>query len=199
MPDRTHRQGDFWMSAHDEEIWKPIPGYEGYYEASSLGEIRSVDRVKMLFGVNPVEMKGRTLRQKINKSTGYRMVILGVDGRRDTKTVHRLVAKTWIPNPCSFGDVNHKDGNKNNNSCKNLEWCTRAKNIQHAYGTGLNVSRKGAEVWTNKLTEGQVREIYHANWGTHREIAEKYGVQKPCVWSIKNRRIWRHLDMGVPA
>lgn len=179
-----------------EEIWKDIPGYEGYYQASNYGAIRSVDRIKMLFGVNPVEMKGRTLRNKYNKSTGYMMVILGVDGRRDTKTVHRLVAKTWIPNPSLLGDVNHKDGDKGNNAISNLEWCTRSMNIHHAYDTGLNISRKGTEVWTNKLTEDQVREIYHAP-GLCREIGEKYGVLKDCVAKIKSRRSWRHLDMGA--
>lgn len=111
------------------EIWKPIPGYEGYYEASSCGRIRSVER----------ECDGRwgkrIVKQHILKQNmlhdGYKQVKFCIDRMKSQPLVHRLIAQTCIPNPQNLPQVNHKDGNTENNCPDNLEWCTAAFNSQH--------------------------------------------------------------------
>ena len=95
------------------EIWKQVKGYEGYYEVSDLGNIKSV-RANIL------------LSQHI-KDNGYKKVTFKVNGKQKSHNVHRLVAETFLPNPNDYKYVNHKDENKLNNRSDNLEWCS-AKN-----------------------------------------------------------------------
>ena len=109
------------------EVWKDIPGYEGYYQASTLGNIRSVSR-KTRSGYHT----GKVLKQRTNH-LGYKKVFLCKEGKQKLFSVHRLVALTFIPNPCNLPQVNHKDEVKANNNVFNLEWCTAAYNI--TYGT----------------------------------------------------------------
>lgn len=115
-----------------KEIWKDIAGYEGMYQVSTLGRVRSLDRRKTYeSGVT------RTYKGKILKGTlinGYPVVWLG---KRAYRNVHRLVAETFIPNPEHKETVNHKDGVKTNNCVLNLEWNTLTENLQHAFSNGL--------------------------------------------------------------
>ena len=105
----------------EEEIWCPIKGYEGIYEVSDQGRVRSLK-----FG------KERILKQGRNPE-GYLLVCLCKNGEHKAYKVHRLVAQTFIPNPDNLPQVNHKDENKENNSVHNLEWCTNKYNSN--YGT----------------------------------------------------------------
>jgi hypothetical protein len=98
-----------------KEIWKPVPGFEGLYEVSTEGAVRSLPGKK-------THSKGRTLRLTAN-SYGYLVVGLRKDGKAKQFTVHRLVAMTFIPNPLELPQVNHKDEDKTNNHVENLEWC----------------------------------------------------------------------------
>lgn len=105
------------------EKWKDIVGYESYYQISDIGRIKRKDTEKIL---------------KNNIRNGYEYVTLCVNGQRKKFYVHRLVAIAFIPNPNSYEQVNHKDGNKSNNKASNLEWCTQKENLLHAFRTGLN-------------------------------------------------------------
>lgn len=107
-----------------KEIWKDIPGWEGYYQASTLGNIRSVDRIQPFLG----PIKGRVLKQASGKAGRYRLVSLCKDGTQVTRSVHGLVAKTFLPNPNGYNCINHKDENTYNNNVDNLEWCTPSYN-----------------------------------------------------------------------
>ena len=113
------------------EVWKPIPGYEEYYEASTLGRIRSKDRFipcpKSKTGVAP--KKGRILRPSYTRD-GYPQLSLIVDTKRKTHKVHRLIAITFIPNPDNLPEVDHINGIKYDNQPKNLRWCTKQKNCE---------------------------------------------------------------------
>lgn len=118
------------------EIWKDIPGYEGLYQASNLGNIRSLDHKIMQKGVNGKliihKYKGKILKGWV-QNTGYLTVSLN----NKKYSVHRIVAQTFIHKIDGKTFVNHIDGNKLNNKVENLEWCTNAENIQHAYRNGL--------------------------------------------------------------
>lgn len=115
-----------------DEIWKPIPGYEGYYEASTLGRIRGVDRTCICRWGCEQAVKGKILKPRVVKN-GYQHVKFTVNGIGKEPLVHRLIALTFVPNPNNLPQVNHKDGNKTNNTPDNLEWCTASENILHMY------------------------------------------------------------------
>jgi hypothetical protein len=105
------------------EEWKSIPGYEGLYEASNLGEIRAVPRK----GSN-----GRKLKAAVRKD-GYLQVSLRKHGKNKSHLVHRLVAHSFISEEIGKHYVNHRDGNRLNNISSNLEWCTVQENCLHAH------------------------------------------------------------------
>lgn len=117
-----------------KEIWKDIPGYEGVYQASTLGRIRSLDRTiirggSKRRGPHKAQLKGKILVQVPNNQ-GYRVVPLGKDA--PCCRVHQLIAKTFIPNLENKPMINHIDGNTANNKIDNLEWCTNKENQIHA-------------------------------------------------------------------
>ncbi len=114
-------------------IWKDIKGYEGYYQVSSHGQVRSLDRIIMNGGF-PRKIKGKILAQTTDRD-GYKHLRLRKNGREKSFFVHRLVAEAFVLNfnPEENVQVNHKDENKANNHYSNLEWCTPEYNLN--YGT----------------------------------------------------------------
>lgn len=118
-----------------QEIWKPIEGYEGLYEVSSLGRIKSLYKYHHRYE--------NILKNKITKD-GYYETTLVKNGKPKFIRTHRLVASAFIDNPLNKSEVNHKDGNKLNNSVDNLEWVTSSENQKHAYRTGLQKVSGGA-------------------------------------------------------
>ena len=130
-----------------DEIWKDIKGYEGKYQVSNKGNIKSLKQFNK---------RGVDLIIKLGKNnTGYTIVRLTKNNKLKTPLVHRLVAQAFIPNPDNKPQVNHKNGNKADNTVENLEWVTRSENQKHAYETGLqqkmignlnpNYGKKGKE------------------------------------------------------
>lgn len=120
-----------------EEIWKDIEGYEGLYQVSNSGRVKSLERYKENHSkLQKVEEKIKTVSID---NIGYYRVCLYKDNKLKNARVHRLVAQTFIPNPDNLREVNHKDGNKLNNNIDNLEWVTSSENNKHAWNTGLHI------------------------------------------------------------
>lgn len=110
----------------ESEVWKDVAEYEGFYQVSNKGNVRSVERRDS----RGCRRRGRVLKPGYDGS-GYPQVNMYQNGKLKTKKVHRLVADAFIPNPKGFLEVNHKNENKTNNELSNLEWCTREYNINH--------------------------------------------------------------------
>lgn len=118
----------------EKEVWKDVVGYEGYYQVSNLGRVKSVDRYIEHYRGGKTFKKGKIKALNVRKD-GYVSVQLSKDAKARTLRVHRLVAEAFIPNPNNLPQVNHKDENKGNNHVSNLEWCTVGYNVN--YGTRI--------------------------------------------------------------
>lgn len=112
-----------------KEIWRDIKGYEGKYQVSNLGNIKSLDYKRT---------GEEQLIKQCKDRYGYPVVLLYKNGNRKQYSVHRLVAFAFIPNPLNKPQVNHMNRNKSDNNIKNLEWCSNLENMQHAIKTGIN-------------------------------------------------------------
>lgn len=112
----------------NSEIWKPIEGTDGKYEVSNTGKVRSLN----------YKNTGKIVELKpAPDPKGYIKTMIPINGKYTTVKIHRLVAKAFVPNPECKPQVNHKDGNKNNNAADNLEWITNIGNAHHAMDHGL--------------------------------------------------------------
>ena len=114
------------------EEWRPIEGYEGLYEVSNTGRVRSLDRYVKSKGESYRLHKGKMLSPVI-KDNGYLQLKLYCNGKLYKKYVHRLVAQAFIPNPDNLPEVNHRDEDKTNNRADNLEFCDHKYNMN--FGT----------------------------------------------------------------
>lgn len=159
--------------------WKDIVGYEGYYQVSDTGEVRSLI---MWDGAHYCRRKEPFLLSKANSSTGYYNVGLCKNNKRSCRKVHRLVAEAFIPNEEGKPQVNHKDGNKRNNNVENLEWVTSRENLVHALDTGLRnrnvISKEKLELLVDEgYTVKEISGITHISIGRLMAYYKKYGVR----------------------
>lgn len=173
------------------EFWIPIVGYENNYEVSNLGRVRSLHRfLKLPNGgfkeMNPIFLAGG------NSGKGYRILQLYKNGVFERISFHRLVAKSFIPNPENKPQVNHKNGIKHDNRVENLEWCTAKENMQHARRTNLNPILSGSKLPHSKLNEIQVLEIRNSTKG-NTELGLIYGLKDNTICDIRKRRTWKHI------
>lgn len=176
------------------EIWKPIKGYEGYYEVSNLGRVKALKRT-----VNKGKCH-RTWEEHYLKyapdKCGYIRLALAKDGINKTFKVHRLVADAFIDNPDNKEEVNHIDGDRQNNRVENLEWCTRSENIIHAYKNGLIKLKTGENNPSSKLTWEEVnyiRKVYiprHKEYGTI-PLSKRFNVHKKTISRIVRNEVWK--------
>lgn len=137
-----------------------------------------------------------------NSWNGYRRISLslGKTGSKKGFQIHRLVAEYFIPNPDNKPEVNHKDWNKKNNKCGNLEWATKKENTDHAVDNDLMVVFKGEEHGCSKLKDEQVISIGNSLVST-KDLAETYNVSIRTIQRIRSGKSWKHLkldEVGEP-
>lgn len=159
-----------------QELWLPIEGYEGYYEVSNMGRVKSLSR--------PVENSQRNVKEKFNKfhlkRDGYHSVLLSKNKIKKTIQLHRLVAKAFLPNPENKRVVNHIDGNKLNNCISNLEWVSSRENSCHYYrniNTGTPVGVYKLKKYDKYLAHAHVdgKKVF---LGYHKTCEEAYEARK---------------------
>ena len=171
------------------EEWRPVKGYEGLYEVSDLGRVRSLDRVVIVSTDESTRHK-RILRgmvlSNLNNKNGYLFVSLSRDGILKRHYIHRLVAIAFIPNPNNYPIINHKDETRDNNRVDNLEWCTQFYNIN--YGNAIK-----------KIRDFNLSDK-NPNKGRHRPEKFKEKVRKPILqFNRDGIRLVREWDSARTA
>lgn len=149
------------------EEWKDIEGYEGLYQVSTFGRIRSCNRT-IETSLNVRRYTGRIIKQQEHK--GYLSVMLSNTGTQTRMPVHRIVAKAFIPNPDNLPEVNHKDENPSNNAVYNLEWCDRLYNAN--YGTAME---RMAQKRSVAVEQYDIKGNYINSYRSTREAARALG------------------------
>ncbi len=175
-----------------KEIWKFIDGYTGWYEASTFGRIKSLDRVVKHRWSGLTKRKGRILTPHTDKR-GRLRVTLYKDGKGSERYVHHLVLEAFAGPRPEGTECCHNDGNPSNNRLDNLRWDSHTNNMfdKQKHGTYL----QGAKSPQAKLTEKQVREIIGRlkNGETQKSIGEIYGIDPCTIWHIVHNKTWKHI------
>ena len=173
------------------EEWRPIEGYEGLYEVSSYGRVRSLDKYVKCKGESYRLHKGKVL-SPAKDTIGYLFVILHCNGKCKTIRVHKLVAEAFLPNPENLTEVNHKDEDKINNRADNLEFCDHKYNMN--YGT-RNIRSKDTHIkngyWTG-LSREEYRKKYNQDRKEHRKkYYQKYYQEHKNEYNERQKEYYR--------
>ena len=182
------------------EIWKDIPGYEGLYQASTLGNIRSLDKIVPKWN-KPYKrkVKGKILKKNLING-GYLAISLHKNKEQKSYKISRLIAKTFIPNPNNKPEVNHINSIRTDDRVSNLEWCTRSENMLHSYKYGNN-TQVGSNNASSKLTDEKVikmRSMYKTKKYKQKELAKIFNVSKITAHNVLRHKTWTHLENELP-
>lgn len=162
----------------NKEIWKDVPGYEGLYQVSNLGRVKSVDRTIIKKNGISQHFKSKIISVWISD---YIYVWLSKNGKGKTYAIHNLVAKAFLPNAKNELCVNHKDENKHNNNVNNLEWCN------YIYNNNYNFKSKkiGEKLRNGRLAKKVLQYDLEGNlikkWPSIQEIERKLGYKNQCI------------------
>lgn len=177
------------------EIWKDIEGFEGYYQVSNIGRVRSLDRVIERKG-KPARLKGKILSQVVNCGYLYVGFRKNGDGKYYHHAVHRLVGKAFVSGYKEGYDINHKDNVRSNNNAENLEWCTRSYNIQYMRDYFPRIDTQKREVIQMDLDGNEIAKYEKMN-----DAAKATGINVGNIGNVCQGRSktaggyrWRYAD-----
>lgn len=185
---------------NDEELWKDIEGYEGIYQISTLGRVKRLESTLLYKGKYPRKWREKLLSQNTTNA-GYKKCHISKDGKTKTPNIHRLVASAFIDNSLGLPCVNHLDGNKENNSADNLEWCSYKENTKHAIESGL-MGVDGFENPSAKLDRNEVNRIkrlYRTGKFSQRKLSIVFGVSQNTIKNVVKgntyKNVFEQIDM----
>lgn len=185
-----------------KEVFKDVLGYEGLYQISNYGRVKSLGRKNIFYCGLRKQYLERPVKEKIlsfNKSyRGYLQVCLTKNGKYQTFLVHRLVAQTFIPNLENKPQVNHIDGDKENNFVDNLEWVTSSENIRHAFNNGLKKPNN-----QRKVNQYDLENNFIKTWNSITNFLKEnnINIKSSCISNCCKGRIstaygykWKYVD-----
>ncbi len=178
--------------------WRPVSGWEGFYEASNDGQVRSIRRLVSINSVTPERKRwmGGAIKKQRRLKGGYLGVTLTGGGKRSIVQVHRAVLLAFVGEPPAGCVARHLNGNPKDNRLENLAWGTHTENMQDRKAHG-NYS-VGEDHHMAKLTSEQVMEIYQST-ESGVTLSERYGVHQTKISAIRNGKTWRSVTGGKPA
>lgn len=193
-----------------EEIWKDIEGYEGLYQVSNLGRVRSVDRIitsSYPYGTKTSFLKGKIRKLSLDGQGQYLQVNLNKENKQKQFLVHRLVAQAFVSNPKYKETVNHINGIKTDNIADNLEWATRSENEKHAYRMGLASNwlkgKHGKDNYQSKVTlqiDKSTKKVLNEFYSTG-EASKATNINRSDIVNCCNKKlksaggyIWRYKE-----
>ena len=182
------------MEIIEEEIWKDIKGYEGLYQVSNLGRVKSLERYRKN-GKNKGYIKPETILKPLIDSSDYLFVILQIDCLKKHLRINRQVALHFIPNPLNLPEVNHLFGDKSDNRACVLEWSTHSENMKHAFRTGLRIGLKGEKNPKCKLTKkivNEIRDKFKTGNYTKLKLSKEYNISDAQIGNIVRFKMWNH-------
>lgn len=177
------------------ESWKPVVGYEGLYEVSDMGRVRSLDKPKIPGMPGRGRRIGRVLILSPN-SVGYLQATLSKNSKASRISVHKLVLEAFVCLRPKGKETRHLNGNQKDNLLSNLRWGTIEENRQDSRRHGT--LRVGCKNGMSKLTKKQVRAVFRAK-GFQREIAKRFGVSQYSVCGIKNKKAYKTETQDLVA
>ena len=182
------------------EKWKDIEDYEGRYQISNLGRVKSLKRKTFRY------IRESSIIMKPLKGDGrYFQISLWKNGKDKKMYIHRLVGIYFIPNPDNKPQVNHTDGNRLNNHVKNLEWSTGSENIKHAFDTGLiteehirNMSLKSSKI-SRKFSDHDIYQIFalYKKGFSKAHIARTYNAGETTIRNILSKITYKHVEANL--
>jgi len=179
----------------ENDNWKDVPGYEGFYKAHKSGKVKSLE--KLLPNRSGFRKTKEIIIANTDNGTGYKICSLSKNTIRKSILLHRIIAITFLENPLNLNEVNHKDGNKLNNDADNLEWCTRQQNIDHSWKTKLNTcigEKHHSSILTNKKVI-EIREKYASGNYSYSKLGIEYGISLFHVRDVVKRYYWNHSEL----
>ncbi len=165
------------------EIFLPIPDYEGYYEISNTGKVRSNLRI---------DCKGRLRKSQKRKTAidkfGYEKLCLSMAKKNKNFFIHRLVAMAFLPNPNNYLEINHIDGNKLNNNSINIEWCSSSQNAKHSRKIGLHPEIAETHKFAS-LRNNEAIAIFKSEL-SYKILSEIFNTSQMNISRIKTGKTW---------